>query len=30
MSLVLISRVGLKVNELDLGSGLCPNELGCA
>ena len=27
MGLVLISRVELKVNELDLGSGFCPNKL---
>ena len=28
MGLVLISWVGLKVNELDLESGLGPNKLG--
>ena len=30
MSSVLISWVGLKVNGLDLGSGLGPNRLGWA
>ena len=30
MDLVLISWVGLKVNGLDLGSGLGPNKLGWA
>ena len=30
MGLVLISWVGPKVNELDLGSGLGPNRLGWA
>ena len=29
MGLVLISWVGPKVNELDLGSGLGTNRLGC-
>ena len=30
MGLVLIGWVGPKVNGLDLGSGICPNRLGCS